>query len=99
MYYMIYCEDAPNSFEKRRSVRSAHLQHLEVLNHENRLLLAGPLYQKESSEPYPFDVTGSLIIADFPNIEAAKAWAAADPYSTAEIFARITVLPFNKVLP
>jgi uncharacterized protein YciI len=99
MYFVIQCADAPDSFEKRRSTRPAHLQHLETLNQQNRLLIAGPLYQQESEQLDPFHITGSLIIAEFPNIEAAKAWAAADPYATAEVFARITVTPFNKVYP
>lgn len=99
MQYVIYCEDAPNSFEKRRSVRLAHVQYLQALQQENRLLLAGPLYQQESDEPYPFGINGSLIIGEFPDIEAAKAWAAADPYATSQVFAKITVTPFKKFLP
>lgn len=99
MLYVILCEDTPGSSEKRRSVRQAHLEHLAVLDREKRLFLAGPLYQHDTDEPYPFAVNGSLIIGDFADIEAAKAWAAADPYATAQVFANITVRPFRKVLP
>jgi len=99
VYYLIYGEDAADSFEKRRSVAHAHLQYLATLQQQNRLLLAGPLYQQDTDEPYPFAVNGSLIIADFSNIDLAKAWAAADPYTTAGVFAKITVSPFKKVLP
>lgn len=99
MLYMILCEDTPGSLEKRRSVRPAHLEHLHTLQKENRLILAGPLYSHETQEPYPAAVCGSLIIAEFSDIEAAKAWAAADPYATAEVFAKITVKPFWKALP
>ena len=48
MYFVIYCVDASDSFEKRRSVRPAHLQYLAALQRENRLLLAGPLFQQET---------------------------------------------------
>lgn len=46
MYYAIYCEDQEDSFERRRSVRPAHLQRLEELRGQNRLLLAGPLLNR-----------------------------------------------------
>lgn len=96
MYYIIYCADAPDSQEKRRSVRNAHLGHLETLAKENRLITAGPWYDQDSYEP-PSTIKGSLIIAEFHDIEAAKAWAASDPYATAEVFASVTILPFKKV--
>lgn len=98
MYYSIYAEDTDDSMEKRRSVRPAHLARLEQLNEQDRLLLAGPLLA-EDSEATGSDVKGSLIIAEFDDLEAAKAWAAADPYVTADVYARITVTPFKKVLP
>jgi uncharacterized protein YciI len=99
MYYLFYCEDAPDSFEKRRSVRQAHLEHLNELVKDNRLLLAGPCYAPEALELIPYSVRGSLIVAEFNNIEDAKAWIAADPYATAQVFANITVKPFTKTLP
>ena len=92
MHYVIYAEDTHNSMEIRRSVRAAHLQHLEALNEKGRLLLAGPFYRDEM-------IVGSLIVGEFDHIEAAKAWAAADPYATAGVFARVTINPFKKVLP
>lgn len=96
MHYLIYCEDAPNTQEKRRTVRNAHLQHLEALAKQNRLLIAGPWYDQDSYDP-PSAMKGSVIIAEFNDIEAAKAWAASDPYSTAEVFMRVTVVPFKRV--
>lgn len=99
MYYVIYCEDNENSLEKRRSVRQAHLSRLEQLNKEGRLLLAGPLMQGDNENPLLAGIKGSLIIAEFANLNAAKAWAAADPYVTADIYARVTVNPFKKILP
>lgn len=99
MLYAIYCEDKEDTLEKRRSVRPAHLKRLELLNQQGRLLLAGPLFNDDSDNPITGGFKGSLIIAEFPHIEEATAWAAADPYVTADIYARVTVSPFKKVLP
>lgn len=99
MYYMIYCEDREDSMERRRSVRPAHLQRLDTLNEQNRLLVAGPLYNENGENPAVGGIKGSLIIADFNTIDEAKEWAAADPYVIADVYARVTVHPFKKVKP
>lgn len=99
MYYAIYCEDKEDSQEKRRSVRQAHLSRLQLLNKEGRLLIAGPLLKKDHENPLIAGIKGSLIVAEFANIAAAKAWAAADPYVTADVYARVTIEPFKKVYP
>ncbi|OGO91129.1 MAG: hypothetical protein A3F10_01495 [Coxiella sp. RIFCSPHIGHO2_12_FULL_42_15] len=99
MYYAIYCIDHNDSREKRRSVRQAHLQRLLELEKEDRLLIAGPLLQKDHDENMTFGATGSLIVAEFNDLETAKVWAAADPYVTADVYERVTILPFKKILP
>jgi hypothetical protein len=40
-----------------------------------------------------------LIVAEFPSLDDARAWAEADPYTTRGVFARVTVKPFRQVLP
>jgi len=99
MYYVIYCEDYNDSMQKRRSVRQAHLQRLQELENQDRLIVAGPMLNEDQDINLTHGVRGSLIIADFPNIDAAKAWAAADPYVTADVYQNVTVVPFKKVLP
>jgi uncharacterized protein YciI len=96
MYYVIYCEDQADSAEKRRSVRPAHLKRLELLEKENRVLAAGAMLKNDEE---PSEIKGSMIIADFNNLEEAKAWAAADPYVTAEVYANVAIYPFKKVFP
>lgn len=96
-YYAFYCEDAPNSLEKRKSVRTAHLSRLSSLKEENRLLLAGPLLHTDHHADIPPNADGSLIIAAFNNLSEAIEWIAADPYATAEVYARITTKPFTPV--
>lgn len=98
-YYAFFCEDAANVLEKRKSIRPAHLARLQILSNENRLLAAGPLTNKDGDNPLVTGIHGSLIIAKFNSLNEAKEWIAADPYVTAEIYQRITVKPFNLVLP
>ncbi len=98
MHYVIYAEDTPDSLEKRKTVRAAHLQRLETLKAENRLIVAGPLLGGENENTAISGIIGSLIIAEFDNLNAAKAWAAADPYVTADVYANVMVLPFKKTL-
>lgn len=99
MHYMIYAEDAPDSLEKRLVARPAHLERLHVLQQEGRLALAGPLPAIDSPDPGPAGFSGSLIVAKFSSLAAARAWADADPYAAAGVYAKIVIQPFKKVLP
>jgi len=99
MLFAILCEDVPGSLPKRLASRPAHLDRLKALQEAGRLVLAGPHPAIEAQDPGPAGFTGSLIVADFASRDAAVAWAAEDPYSTAGVFARVTVKPFRKVLP
>ncbi|MBK9956297.1 MAG: YciI family protein [Rhodocyclaceae bacterium] len=99
MLYLIFGEDLPDSLERRLAVRPAHLARLNALKAEGRLALAGPCPAIDSPDPGPAGFTGSLIVAEFPSFADARAWADADPYIAAGVFAGITVKPFRKVLP
>lgn len=99
MLYMIYGEDISQSLEQRLAARPAHLAHIKPLVDAGRLIVAGPLPAVDAADPGPAGFTGSLIIAEFDSLDAAQAWADADPYKTSGVFARVTVKPFKKVLP
>lgn len=99
MYYAILGEDVPDSLPRRQAARPAHLARLQALQDEGRLLLAGPFPTIDSPDPGPAGFSGSLIIAAFDSLESARAWAEADPYVTAGVYARVSVRPFKKVLP
>uniref|UniRef100_A0A486XUZ9 YciL protein n=1 Tax=Rheinheimera sp. BAL341 TaxID=1708203 RepID=A0A486XUZ9_9GAMM len=99
MFYMIYSEDTADSLEKRLATRPAHLTRLELLKNEGRLLLAGPLPAIDSNDPGTAGFSGSLVVAEFSSLAEAQAWADADPYLAAGVYARSTVKPFKKVLP
>lgn len=99
MYYAILAEDNPGTLEARLQVRPAHLERLKHLQNEGRLVLAGPHPAIDSDDPGPAGFTGSLVVAEFENLDAARSWAAADPYAHAGVYGNVTVKPFRKVLP
>ncbi|MBT3014020.1 MAG: YciI family protein [Candidatus Thiodiazotropha sp. (ex Lucina aurantia)] len=99
MYYAIIAEDRDDSLEQRLKARGDHLARLKQLQDEGRLLLAGPHPMIDSEDPGSAGFSGSLIVAEFDSLENAKAWADADPYIEAGVYARVQVKPFKKVLP
>ena len=99
MLYAIISEDFKNSIEKRERVRPAHLKRVQDLVEEGRVIVAGPHPAIDTEAPGEAGFTGSLIVAEFSNLEEAQAWANADPYVTAGVYARVIVKPFKKVLP
>ncbi|NHN77292.1 YciI family protein [Azotobacter chroococcum] len=99
MLYAIIATDAENSLDKRLAARPAHLARLQQLKEEGRLVLAGPHPAVDSPAPGPAGFSGSLVVAEFDSLEAARNWAGADPYCAAGVYADVKVKPFNKVLP
>lgn len=99
MLYAIISQDVPDSLTLRQQTRPDHLARLEQLKVEGRLLLAGPHPAIDSDAPGDAGFTGSLVVAEFDNLEAAQGWADADPFVTAGVYQSVTVKPFKKVLP
>lgn len=95
MWYLIYAEDVANSLPLRQAARPAHLERLQKLRAENRLLLAGPNPAIDSEDPAEAGFTGSTVIATFDSLAEAKSWAEADPYMSAGVYARVTVKPLK----
>jgi hypothetical protein len=99
MFYAIVGEDVPDSLDKRLAVRPAHLDRLHALQQAGRLLLAGPFPAIDGNDPGSAGFSGSLIVAEFDSLNDAQAWANADPYRAAGVYAEVSVKPFKKVLP
>ena len=99
MYYAIISQDVEDSLPLRKSARGQHLARLEHLRDEGRLLVAGPHPALDTPDPGEAGFTGSLVIAEFDSLEAAQAWADADPYVEAGVYDKVTVKPFKAVLP
>jgi uncharacterized protein YciI len=99
MLYIIRGEDVADSLPRRLVHRPAHVQRLQQLKSEGRLVLAGPLPAIDAEDPGPAGFTGSLIVAEFPSLSEAEAWAKDDPYLAGGVYHKVTVSPFKKTLP
>ena len=86
--FAIVAIDKPNSRDLRASNRQAHLDYADATG---MVVIAGPFLDGDGS------MTGSLIILDVPEMAAAEAWAAADPYATAGLFESVTIRAWKKV--
>lgn len=94
MLFTIVAEDKPDTLEQRLAVREDHLLRLHELQNQQRLMTAGPVFNDEEMSK---NIFGSLIIAEFESLEAAKLWASADPYLKAGVYGKITIKPYKKV--
>jgi len=97
MLYAIISQDVENSLPLRKSARPAHLERLEVLQKQGRLVLAGPHPAIDTNDPGEAGFTGSLVVAEFASLQEAQAWAEADPYVNAGVYQHTTIKPFKQV--
>ena len=97
MLYAIIAEDTADSLKKRLETRPAHLERLNALQDEGRLIIAGPHPAIDSEDPGEAGFSGSLVVAEFENLEEAQSWANDDPYKHAGVYAGVTVKPFKRV--
>lgn len=93
--FAIIGHDVADSTEKRLEARPAHLERLEALHGQNRLVLAGPTPVTHGQPA----MSGSLIVAHFDDLPSAQAWAEEDPYIQAGVYSHVEIKPFIQVLP
>lgn len=99
MWYVIEGYDGIDVLARRMTARADHLARLVALKDAGRLLLAGPCPAIDAEDPGPAGFSGSVVIAEFESLEAAREWANGDPYLDAGVYTRVEVRPFRKVLP
>lgn len=99
MLYAIISEDVENSLEKRLKARPKHIERLQELQNQGRMVLAGPHPNIDCEDPGDTGFSGSLIVAEFTSLEEAQQWADADPYIEAGAYAKVIVKPFKQVFP
>lgn len=99
MLYAIIWDDVEDSLALRKSARGAHLDRVNELVDEGRLIVGGPFPAIDAIDPGPAGFTGSLIVADFPSLESARRWIEEDPYMQQGIIKSLTVKPFVQVVP
>ncbi|MCW9028991.1 MAG: YciI family protein [Kangiella sp.] len=99
MLYVIFSQDVENSLPLRTQARPAHVERLQALKEQGRLIIAGPCPAIDAEDPGEAGFTGSMIVAEFDSLEDAQAWADADPYIEAGVYQSVIVKPYKKVLP
>ena len=99
MLYAIWSHDRPGTLEQRLATRPKHVERIKALIAEGRLILAGPRPRADATDAPEAGFHGSLIVAEFTDLETAKTWAEADPYFAAGVYERVEVTPFIKTLP
>ncbi len=92
MMYVITCVDKPGHGAVRKEMRPAHLAYLRDLG--DTLFAAGPTLTDDAST-----VTGSVLLVDLADKQAAETFAANDPYAKAGLFESVTIKAWKKVFP
>lgn len=85
----VICWDrpGPDAGATRLHLLAAHLAHVEAILDD--LLVAGPLRDDAGA------ICGSLLVWKTDSVEEAKALMARDPYSAADIWARVEYRAFS----
>lgn len=96
-YFAIVSFDVAESATGRAKAVEEHRARLTELDGEGRLLTAGPLPRTDAYGKVTDGFQGSIIIAQFESLEAARAWAKVDPYNAEGVYMDTTVYPYKKV--
>jgi uncharacterized protein YciI len=96
MLYVILADDAPGSEARRAAARAAHMARMAQMEESGRLVISGPRLRRDLPEPAAAGIAGSLIIAEFESLQAAREWADADAYVAAGVWTNVTVQPFHR---
>ncbi len=99
MLYMILGRDQAESLEARKACRQQHIDRIDALQDQGRLILAGPLPSIDAADPGPAGYSGSLIVAEFDCLEDAAHWASEDPYLESGAWQDVDVRPWIQVRP
>ena len=93
--FAIIGHDVAGSSAQRQLTRAEHIERLQVLNGEQRLVIAGPTPIEHDNN----EMSGSLIIADFDSLTAAQEWASTEPYLRDGVYSHVDIKPFVQALP
>ena len=89
MRFALICIDKPAALQIRLDTRAAHLAHIQTTG---VVEMAGPFLDGEGQ------MVGSLIVLAVETLDAAKDWAAKDPYARAGLFASVDIREWKKVI-
>ena len=88
MRAVLICIDKPGSLDLRLAHRPAHVDYLKA---SPEVELAGPFLEGEA-------MVGSMLVLNVETLDAARDWAAADPYAKAGLFDRVEIREWKKVI-
>ena len=88
MLFALICIDKPNSTALRMEVRPRHLTYIQ--SRIGDVKIAGPFTSEDGAT-----MQGSMLILDLPDIDAARTFAAADPYAQAGLFSSVDIRPWK----
>lgn len=89
MLFALICTDKPGKLQLRADTRPDHLAFLQGLNDEKKLAFAGPFLDADGK------ANGTLSVIEAPDMDAAMALAATDPYAKAGLFANVEIRQWN----
>ena len=89
MRFALICTDKADHLEVRKANRDAHLAHIAT---SGVVEMAGPFLNDKG------EMSGSLVILEVGSKAEAEAWAAADPYAKAGLFAKVRIEEWKKVI-
>jgi uncharacterized protein len=89
MRFALVCLDRPNALQTRVENRAAHLEHIQTSGVVEQ---AGPFIDAAGQ------MCGSLIVLGVATRAEAEAWAAADPYAKAGLFASVMIQEWKRVI-
>jgi uncharacterized protein len=88
MRVALICIDKPGHLHVRQENRAAHLAYIEATG---VVEMAGPFLEGDA-------MCGSLVVLEVESLDAAKEWAAGDPYAKAGLFASVDIRAWKKVI-
>ncbi len=91
--FALIARDRKNGLERRLAHRPAHLEHMARLDASGRIRYGGPLLNGKS------EMSGSLIIIEADDLEAARATFGDDPYIIHAVFEDYEIIETKRVFP
>jgi len=86
MLFTLVAIDKPDGLALRMATRAAHFEYARATGN---IKLGGPFLDAKG------DMAGSLIVFEAADMEAARNWAANDPYAQVGLFAQSDIRPWK----
>ena len=92
-WFALIARDRPDGLQYRKKHRPAHLEHMARLDAAGRLRYGGPFLDEHGK------MSGSLVILEADDLDAARAAYAEDPYVIHGVFADYDVIETKPIFP